>query len=116
MFGQGSPRLWSDLSNRVASACARLRCARLGIGALAFGLCWALLSLPSHAEETTVRLRFAWGGSDQEKQRWTGQIAVEGGTFADLQPLGVEADASVSLRTEGNRLVIDPLEKRSFDG
>jgi len=104
------------LSNRVASACAARRCARIGIGALAFGLCWTLLSVPCGAEETTVRLRFAWGSSDGEKQRWTGQIVVEGGSFADLQPLGVEADASVSLRVEGNRLLVDPLEKRNFDG
>ncbi|MCA9231098.1 MAG: hypothetical protein KDA57_10625 [Planctomycetales bacterium] len=68
------------------------------------------------AEETTVRLRIAWGSGAQAKQRWSGQIEVPGGTFSELQPLGIESDASVATYVDGNRLIVDPLQKRSFDG
>ena len=48
--------------------------------------------------------------------RWTGDISVQGGILTDLQPLGIEPDAPVALNIEGNRLIVDPREKRGFDG
>ncbi len=68
------------------------------------------------ADEKTVRLRLAWGSGTAAKQRWNGTIAVEGGVLTQLQPLGIESDAAVAMRIDGSRLIVNPLEKRGFDG
>ncbi len=70
----------------------------------------------AQAEETTVRLRLAWGSGGESIQRWSGQIEIVGGELTDMQPLGIEADESAALRLEANRIVVAPLVKRRFDG
>ncbi len=115
MFGQGSPRLWPDLKNRSTRFCEKPCLARLGICVFAL----VLGMLPSEvgvAEEITVRLRIVWGNSSQAKDRWLGQVSVEGGAFSELQPLGLEVDASVATHVDGNRLVVGSAEKRAYDG
>lgn len=66
--------------------------------------------------EQTVRLRFAWGSDRAAKQRWTGTITIPGATLTQLRPLGIETDAAVAMRIEGDHLIVAPLEKRGFDG
>lgn len=70
----------------------------------------------SFAAERTVRLRFAWGGSTESNQRWSGTIRFPGAELSKLQPLGVEADAPVANWIDGESVIIAPLLGRSFDG
>ncbi|MCH8839850.1 MAG: hypothetical protein IH831_04075 [Planctomycetes bacterium] len=77
---------------------------------------WTITSVPSWAEETTVRVRLAWGSGANVMQRWSGQISIEGATLTELQPLGIEADEAAALRIEANEIVVAPLVKRRFDG
>ncbi|WP_148074128.1 glycoside hydrolase family 10 protein [Bythopirellula goksoeyrii] len=70
----------------------------------------------SWAETTTVRLRLAWGSGDGAKHRWFGTITCSDAILADLQPLGVETDATAAIQLDSNELRIEPLEKRGFDG
>ena len=116
MFGQGRPRLCSDLSDRVFLLSTRPCCARFVLRILVVCISILLQTDPCNAAETSARLRFVWGNNVHGVQRWVGQITVDAGSFSDLQPLGVETDAAVSLRLDGNRIIVDPLEKRSFDG
>jgi len=78
----------------------------------------ALVTLSSNcfAEEITIRLRLAWRSGDAAKHRWIGQITCAGATFSELQPLGLEADAPVAIQINDNKLVVNPREKRAFDG
>lgn len=85
-------------------------------------LCLTLLSMTLLAEsscaaaEKTVRLRLAWGSGTAAKQRWHGTISIDGAVLTDLQPLGIETDSSVAIRIDGNRLIVNPLLARGFDG
>ena len=72
--------------------------------------------LPCQAEEIVARVRLAWGGRGETRQRWTGEISCQQGTFSELQPLGIEADEAAALRLEKSRLIVAPLVKRHFDG
>lgn len=113
MVGQGRPIEWKLTSVRQATArrCASLlRCllVLLASGVLLSPCCWA--------ESTTARLRLAWGSGDGAKHRWFGTITCTDATLANLQPLGIETDASAAIQLVGNELRIDPLEKRGFDG
>ncbi|NOY43589.1 MAG: hypothetical protein GXP26_17350 [Planctomycetes bacterium] len=84
--------------------------------AVATILCWLAVVSLGFSEETTARLRLAWGSGGETKQRWTGSISIDGAKLSDLQPLGVEVDAPAGLLVVGERLVIGPLVKRGFDG
>lgn len=116
MVGQGSPSAWSVLKHQFASQQIGLGAARIFLLGLVFGFCWVGGTVESFAAEKTVRLRMVWGSGTATKQRWTGEISVAGGILTELQPLGVEPDAPVAIRIDGSRLIVDPLEKRSFDG
>ena len=112
MVGHGSPIIWQVMNYLVAV----LR-NTAGLGRVA--LCAALFAAQcpmTGAAEKTVRLRMVWGSDTSTKARWTGQVAIEGGVLTDLQPLGIEIDAPVALRIDGNRLVVAPRERRGFDG
>ncbi|TWU27291.1 hypothetical protein Pla144_20630 [Bythopirellula polymerisocia] len=85
-------------------------------GLLATVACGVLLSTCCWAESTTVRVRLAWGSGDGAKHRWFGTITCADASFIDLQPLGIESDASAAIRIAGHQLLVDPLEKRGFDG
>jgi len=115
MIGQGSPIVCLGTTNRSAKAKEGRRWHRWLWCACCFSV-WSLTSVPAWAEEVTVRIRLAWGSGADAMQRWSGQIAFEGGELADLQPLGIEADEAAALRLENNRLLVAPLEKRRFDG
>ena len=116
MFGQGSPIIWTLFQGVIAILIRSARAPAPLIIALSLLSC-----LPTHltvvcAAEKTVRLRLAWGSNDTNKSRWTGQIQIEGAELTELQPLGIETDASVALRIEGSRIVVQPQEYRGFDG
>jgi len=116
MVGHGRPSALKVFSHRCAFSQIGLEAVRL----LFCGLWLAFLCFQPSSEcagaEKTVRLRLAWGSGTAAKQRWTGTISVAGGVLTELQPLGIEADASVALRIDGSRLIVAPLEKRGFEG
>jgi len=116
MFGQGSPIAWKFFCNRCAFWQIGRGSARLIACSLLLTVGWFTLSLECGAAEKTVRLRLGWVSGTAAKQRWTGEILIVGGVLTQLQPLGIEADAPVALRIDGSRLIVAPLEQRSFDG
>ncbi len=116
MVGQGRPSAWKYFAHRPALLQIGLGSARHLFCGLVLAFCCLSLSAECSATEKTVRLRIAWGSGTAAKQRWTGQISIDGSLLTELQPLGIEADAPVALRIEGSRLVIAPLENREFDG
>src|SRR5690349_11483685 len=81
-----------------------------------FLACTVLAAPRAKAVELNVRLRFAWGSGGQSPLKWTGKITAAGAKFADLQPLGVEADEAAALRLDGEQILITPLVRRAFDG
>ncbi|MEM8946645.1 MAG: hypothetical protein AAGD11_15840 [Planctomycetota bacterium] len=87
---------------------------------LLHGLAACLLLLDSvcvvQGAEKTARVRLAWGNGAISKQNWTGTITFENGKLTDLQPLGLEVDAPVANRIDGNRLIVQPFVNRNFDG
>lgn len=103
MLGHGCPMVTLGALMRVVALAS----------AVALGV---LVPRCAHAEEVEVRLRFAWGGSGQSTQKWTGTISVQNGQLAKLQPLGVEADECAALRLVENQVVVSPLVRRGFDG
>ena len=112
MVGQGSPIVWKVQPH----GCAKLH-VRLGLSRLFTTLLLLLAGVSfAGAAEKTARLRLAWGSGTAAKERWIGSISVAGGEFSELQPLGIETDAPVALRIEGERIVVNPLLKRGFDG
>src|SRR5262249_20677636 len=82
-----------------------------------------LIALPVIAQAPTpnkpasrpVRLRVAWGGGE-EARRWSGQIALSEGTFADVQLLGMEFDAAGAIWLDGNVIHVDAMRAHRFDG
>ena len=116
MIGQGRPLVWCTLRTRFASLQPVRGVRRFVLAALLCSLGGMILCASALGAEKTVRLRLAWGNNSTAKQRWFGHVAIAGGTLSDLQPLGIEADAPVALRIEKQKLVIDPLEKRGYDG
>ena len=116
MVGHGRPITWSFTTNRIAA-----RQIGLGLSRLIFATLTAFIALSlggTHADgaEKTVRLRLAWGSGAAAEHKWTGSVSIDGAVLSDLQPLGLAVDAPVANRIDGERLVIDPLVKRSFDG
>ena len=113
MVGQGRPIEWkltSGLRVTVRRCASVLRCLLIVIASGMFLIPCCL------AEDTTVRLRLAWGSGDGAKHRWYGTIGCADATLTDMQPLGIETDASAAIQLVGNELRVDPLEKRGFDG
>jgi hypothetical protein len=109
MFGQGRPIVWKLYPGAKLSV---RRWVGVSLGVLAF--CW--LSSICSAEQINVRLRMAWGSGDSAKHRWIGKISCPDAKLSDLQPLGIESDAAVAIRLSGNELIVNPWEKRGFDG
>jgi hypothetical protein len=109
MFGQGSPIVWNLYTGAKLGV---RRWVGVSLGVLAF----LLLTPLCDAEEINVRLRMAWGSGDSAKHRWIGKISCPGSELSDLQPLGIESDAAVAIRLIGDELIVNPWEKRGFDG
>lgn len=109
MIGQGSPSRWNE--RKCALARALLRSLTLLLALIVF-----VSSVDSLiANELDVRLRLAWGNGDG-RHRWIGRISCPGAKLEDLQTLGIETDAPAAILLEGDELVINPWEKRGFDG
>jgi hypothetical protein len=66
------------------------------------------------AAETTLQLRFAWGGGTP--LQWSGAISTSEGTIELHRPLGIEADEPGSMWVERNRLLIQTPSTRAYDG
>gem|GEM_PF-1350311 len=119
MLGQQSPTIRSLLAlpglavHGVFPRGRRRTSLLCAIGCLVICLGW---QSKVRAEPTSVRLRFAWGGDRKEQHRWTGRITVEGGSFADLQPLGQEPDEPGAMWLAEDGLHIAPRRERGFDG
>ena len=119
----GTPRRARPLG-RLLSACrpsGPLRCALLlgwCAGFLLSQLAASSAQSPSTnaASEQTVRLRIAWGSGDSAQHRWFGSLTAPSGQLSELQPLGIEPDAPAAVRLAENRVEIQPLLRRSFDG
>jgi len=116
MVGQGSPIVRADSRSRISVPFQRAVIGRIMGCAVGVLVCWLGVISIGHSEETTVRLRLAWGSGGEARQRWTGSIAIEGGELSDLQPLGIEVDAPVGLRIADERLLVVPQVKRGYDG
>lgn len=101
MLGQGCPLL----SHRAGVRC---------FAAIIVAAWFALGGSCALAEVVEARLRFQWSGSSP--QRWSGAITVADGEFAELQPLGTEADEAAALRLDGRRIIVQPLVRRMNDG
>ncbi len=81
----------------------------LGIGGLP-----DLFAANARAAETTLQLRFAWGGGSP--RHWSGVISASEGTVELYRPLGIEADEPGSMWVEQNRLLIQSPSVRAYDG
>jgi hypothetical protein len=64
--------------------------------------------------EQPVRIRIAWGGN--EPRRWSGRIALDRGSFSNLQLLGMDADAAGSVWIDEGLIRIDSIQPHRFDG
>lgn len=65
--------------------------------------------------ERPARVRIAWGGG--EAMPWSGRLVLEGGTFGDMQLLGMEADAPGTVWLENDHtLRIASTRPHRFDG
>ncbi len=88
MVGQGRPIAWEVFYYRFAFLQIGRGIARLIFVGWLVALFWNGASSESFALEKTVRLRFAWGSGTAAKQRWTGQISIDGGVLTGLQGVG----------------------------
>lgn len=103
MIGHGRP---SSLALKIARA-----------GILFLGLIATFLPCAVAADrllEQPARLRVAWRG--QESRRWSGRIAVEGGSLADLKLLGMDADAAGSIWIDDGVVHVAAIRPHKFDG
>ncbi len=113
MIGQGRPISWNPMSGaRIAVRRFRF----LARSVLLFMVACSAWGQSCLAEEISVRLRLAWGSGDSAKHRWVGRISCPEATLSDLQPLGIEADAPAAILLIDNQIVVEPWEKRGFDG
>lgn len=62
-----------------------------------------------------IRLRIAWGGG-HEARKWVGRIGLSQGSFADMQLLGMDADAAGSIWNEADTIRIESIRPHRFDG
>ena len=85
-----------DATNRSATARDGRRWRRWLWCAVCFWA-WTITSVPGWAEETTVRVRLAWGHGADVMQHWSGQISIDGATLTDSDTAG--ADAVVTAHT-----------------
>jgi hypothetical protein len=119
MLGQGRPVLAASVAldcrvRQPASVQTAVRwCAVTIAAALCLGV-GAIAPAQDRLFEQPIRIRIAWGGAAAE--RWTGQVALEGGTLSDAQLLGMEADAAATVWLENNELRIDSPSPHLFDG
>lgn len=120
MIGQGSPSSLASTAarhpgERLPPVCARVRWFVVGACLVA---CWtwaAPLLAQDRLLESPARVRIAWGGG--EATAWSGRIVLEGGTFADMQLLGMEADAPGTVWLENEHtLRVHSGQPHRFDG
>jgi hypothetical protein len=105
MIGQGRPTQYF----RALLPIAALLCAYHGVSAPP-----KVSAADSRAAETTLQLRFAWGGGTP--LQWSGAISISEGTIELNRPLGIERDEPGSMWVERNRLRIQTPSTRAFDG
>jgi hypothetical protein len=73
-----------------------------------------VLAVAAHGAEPTMRLRIAWGGGAE--RAWHGTARLSDGQFADLLPLGIEADEPGSIWLDGGMVYVQPPSRRAYDG
>ncbi len=105
MIGQGRP-----------TQCFRALLPLLSLISVCFGIGARpnLSAATARADETTLQLRFAWGGGSP--RQWSGLITANEGTVELYRPLGIEADEPGSMWVEDNRLLIQSPSARAYDG
>lgn len=104
MSGHGGPT-----TSRASSVyCAGSRVLLVGL------MLWAFNVSTAAAQETTLRLRIAWGGGAE--QRWQGTIGLSHGELAAPRALGVEADEPGSIWLEEGQVRIRQRSMRTYDG
>ncbi len=73
-----------------------------------------LIAVPSSTSpDDSIRLRLSWGG---EARQWTGRIRLTEGTFSNLQPLGLTADAAGSVIPIGDHIEIQHGSPTNYGG
>lgn len=107
-FCPASPLLHRPQSPPIPAHAARILCA---VGTL------LLLALPAaSAQELNARLRIVWGAGVGQLQPWRGSIAISEGQLTNPLPLGIARDEAAALQLVDNRIQINPLLPRAFDG
>lgn len=125
MSGQGRPSFWAKAApstffhaNGEPRVSAQFLRGAIAPGAFAFWLvlATAFLSCTAVAQETStrqlVRLRVEWGGNSELPTRWTGRIAIRGGTLADVTVLDRTSDALASISLYQDEVHIHSVERR----
>ncbi len=83
---------------------------------------WAFLAfiflLPYVTWAEELRLRITWGGG--RERQWQGVVTLSEGRFAELRPLGIEANEPASMYLEqggrtDQRLIIRQRSSRAYD-
>ena len=118
MFGQGRPIFrQSKLMRRIRGRCRAARVMAVSC-ALTSIFCCSLAAVseaaPNVVLDQPIRLRVAWGG--QEAVRWSGHMALDKGSLADPQLLGMEPDAAATVSVDGNQIKVDTPRPHLFDG
>lgn len=95
--------------------CASLaRGASVWIGRLAIVALLLSTSHPLCAQEPTLRLRIAWGGGPS--RRMQAKMQLTSGSFANLRPLGMEADTPGSMWLDAGVLHVVERSQRTYNG
>ncbi len=109
--GSGSLARMAAICAVLAKACA----GALKVCAVLATVCALFTAAPqSHAQETDLRLRIAWGGG--AARMWRGSISVSEGELSNVVPLGLEADEPGSMVIDGRRIRIAQPSPRAYDG
>ncbi len=107
MGGQGSP------TKLIAPCGLQVSLARLVVLACCGLLSWCAPTMAGPSDEPTVRLRVAWGGG--ARQAWHGTVQITRGRFANLVPLGIEADEPGSMWIQQGQVHIRQRSGRTYD-
>jgi hypothetical protein len=115
MIGQGRP---SSLALPLARAPRRsdrlVRWLLAGLVAIVSVCAIRPVAAQDRLLQQPVRMRIVWGGP--EARRWSGRIALAGGTFSDMQLLGMDADAAGSIWIDDGVIHVDAIRAHQFDG
>ena len=112
MFGQGRPIFLRE--DRALRTQPPIWMVWLAIACAVLGLPTAVAVAQSEADRDSLNLRFEWGSG--ARTQWSGTIAINGSSFADLRPLGMEADVPGSIWIEAGKIHIQQRSARTYDG